>query len=514
MDDPLLQLDTLDHASIQGETRPLHVTLTVLAHPSARRVGDVWQATDLGTVNVSRAEPDFRAPGATTGAPLLTPLLSRKPVALQVGARSVTITVAETATAVQVDGSAITDRTEIALAALDRGVVVELGRHVALLMHRAWPVPDHRLPDHGIVGHSDGARATRDAIERSAQNRLPLLIRGETGTGKELVAAAVHALDTAKRGPFLAVSLASLASNLVASELFGHARGAFSGAIQAHEGYFARADGGTLLLDEIGEAPVEVQVALLRVLETQEVQPIGGRTARRLDVRVIAATDADLDAAIAGGRFRAPLFYRLGQQVLHVPPLRERRADIGRLLIHFLRPALAAIGREALLEPPPTERRVWLAAEVVAAFARAAWPGNVRELRNAARALAALSDGPLRLADPEVTRLIPARDADPALPPAPSPEVDWREISDDELHALMVRVEYKLGAAADALGISRPTINKLVDEHPRLRRPATLSREQIEAALACAERRGEHVWRVLEVSERGLRRRMVQLGFE
>ncbi|TNF37158.1 MAG: sigma-54-dependent Fis family transcriptional regulator [Deltaproteobacteria bacterium] len=517
MDDALLQLDTLDHASLHAEARPLRVTLTVLAHPSASRVGEVWQASGQGTVLVSRAEPGFRPPGARREQPLLTPLLSRKPLALEVGARRVALDTSQTTTPIRVDGHPVTERSEVGPAALERGVVLELGRHVVLLLHLAGPIPEAPGDDLGIVGHSDGTQALREAIARAAQNRLPLLVRGETGSGKELVAAAVHALGASKGGPYVAVNLAALAPNLIASELFGHARGAFSGAAQAHDGYFVRAHGGTLLLDEIGEAPVEVQVALLRVLETQEVQPIGGRAARRVDVRVIAATDADLDAAIASGRFRAPLFYRLGQQVLHVPPLRERRADIGRLIVHFLRPALAAIGREALLEPAPTERHVWLSADVVAAFARAAWPGNIRELRNAAQALAALSDKPLRLDDPEVARLVPAaapRPAPATATPLPTPEVDWREISADELHALMARVDYKLGDAADALGVSRPTINKLVDEHPVLRRPATLSRDEIEAGLARAEQRGEPVWKVLEVSERGLRRRMVQLGFE
>jgi two-component system nitrogen regulation response regulator GlnG len=200
---------------------------------------------------------------------------------------------------------------------------------------------------------------------------VPVLLRGETGTGKELVARALHARGPRRRGPFVSVNLGAIPRELAAAELFGAVRGAYTGAARDRDGYFRAARGGTLFLDEVAEAPPEVQVTLLRVLETGELYPVGGDAPIATDVRVIAATDADLDAQIRDGRFKAPLLHRLAGSELHLPPLRERAEDLPALCAALLE-SIAAAARL----PVPA-----LAPDFAAALARWPWRGNVRELR-------------------------------------------------------------------------------------------------------------------------------------
>ena len=230
-----------------------------------------------------------------------------------------------------------------------RGVVLVLSRRVALLLHLLNPVPIS-VPHFGLVGESGSTVRLRQEIRSAAELEIPVLLRGETGTGKELVARALHEASSRSGGPYRTVSLAALPPSLAAAELFGAVRGAYTGADRPKEGFFASAHGGTLFLDEIGEAPIEVQVLLLRALETGEIQPVGSVDPRPVDVRVIAATDADLASAVADNRFRAPLLHRLAGFEIHLPPLRQRRDDVARLLDHFLRQEARALGE-------PTRRR-------------------------------------------------------------------------------------------------------------------------------------------------------------
>jgi DNA-binding NtrC family response regulator len=220
-----------------------------------------------------------------------------------------------------------------------------------------------------LVGASSGLRRLRAGIRRLAPASTSVLIEGETGTGKELVALSLH--EERGRGPLVTASIPELAEGLFESELFGHARGAFTGAVAARDGLFARADGGTLFLDEIGDASMAVQIKLLRALETRVVRPVGGTASRVVDVRVVAATNRDLAADVAEGRFRQDLFYRLRGALLQVPPLRERTEDIAPIVRAWL-PQLASSAGVA--EP-----------ELAPGFLRSLvvhpWPGNVRELR-------------------------------------------------------------------------------------------------------------------------------------
>jgi len=360
----------------------------------------------------------------------------------------------------------------------------------------------------------------RAAIGRAAALAAPVLLRGETGTGKELVARAIHEASPRRKKPYLAVNIGAVPPTLAASELFGAARGSFTGADRRREGYFERADGGTLFLDEIGEAPHEVQALLLRTLENGEIQPVGADAPRRIDVRVIAATDADLEKLVADGRFRAPLLHRLQGDPIRLPPLRARRDDIGRLLIHFLRQELEAAGALHLLDDPGPQGRPWLPAHLVARLAAADWPGNVRELKNVARRLAGGADAevPAELPPDLESALRSMAGERPAAPlqaePRPPPR-RFRTASDLEANEVLAALEaeqFNLTLAAARLEISRTALYTWVERHPEVRKASSLSREEIAAALDRSEGDLEGAARRLGVSPHGLKIRRTELG--
>jgi DNA-binding NtrC family response regulator len=232
-----------------------------------------------------------------------------------------------------------------------------------------------------LVGHSAVWEQTLDRVRQAAATDADILIEAESGTGKELVARLIHRLSKRKQGPFVALNCTALPESLLESELFGHARGAFTGAVGARPGKFESADGGTLLLDEVGEMPLPLQPKLLRALQEREFDRLGSNQTVRVDIRVIATTNRPLDAAVAEGRFRADLYYRLNVIPLTLPPLRERAGDIAELAEHFARlygTAGAAVS---------------LSAELISRLEESAWPGNVRELANFVRRAVALSRG-------------------------------------------------------------------------------------------------------------------------
>ena len=223
-----------------------------------------------------------------------------------------------------------------------------------------------------MVGNSAALLAALRKVEQVATTDSTVLISGETGTGKELIARAIHDRSARRDRALVKVNCAAISAGLVESELFGHVKGAFTGAIERRVGRFELAHGGTIFLDEVGELPLETQVKLLRVLQEQEFEPVGSSKSARVDVRVIAATNRDLGEAVAGGRFRSDLFYRLNVFPLRVPPLRERAADIPQLVMFFLGQFSKKFGRRIDSVSEPTMDRL----------ARYAWPGNIRELQN------------------------------------------------------------------------------------------------------------------------------------
>ncbi len=250
-----------------------------------------------------------------------------------------------------------------------------------------------------IVGQSTALRTVLAQTARIARTRLPVLVTGESGTGKELLARALHEGSLAASGPFVAVNCGALNRELAESELFGHERGAFTGAGARKAGWFEEASGGTLVLDEVGELPLDLQPKLLRVLETGRLRRVGGQGEISVDVRVIAMTLRDLRADAGRGAFRLDLYHRLAGCELRLPPLRERRGDIALLVEHFLAEAAAEFGPRTIL------------AAAMARLVGHDWPGNVRELRNTVRRAAALTDGCIDCADLDLdvpTRLEPS----------------------------------------------------------------------------------------------------------
>jgi len=249
-----------------------------------------------------------------------------------------------------------------------------------------------------FVGKAPAFRRVVDRALTLAGKDIPVLVRGETGTGKELLAALLHAGSPRQSAPFVRFNCAAIAPELAESELFGHVRGAFTGAQSAHRGYFAQAQGGTLVLDEVAELSPRLQPKLLRALQSGETQPVGGNV-EQVDVRVVACTHHDLHAEVAAGRFREDLLYRLAVVELEMPPLRERREDIPLLAEVFARSAAQRFGLEGVtLEP-----------DLLTALSARPYPGNVRELENTVTRLVALSDGgTIRRASLDDARPVPA----------------------------------------------------------------------------------------------------------
>jgi transcriptional regulator with GAF, ATPase, and Fis domain len=240
----------------------------------------------------------------------------------------------------------------------------------------------------GMVGASPAMGKVFDLLERVVASDVAVLIQGETGTGKELVARALHRWGARAQKPFLAENCAAVPAELLESELFGHKKGSFTGAVADRPGHFVAADGGTVFLDEIGDMPLAMQAKLLRVLQEGEVRPVGSNKVVHVDVRIVAASNKDLRAMCRAGTFREDLYFRLAVVTIVLPPLRERKGDVRHLVRSFLGRINAEMGRNATLEE-----------EALARLERWRWPGNVRELENEIRRAVALSSGTIGPAD-------------------------------------------------------------------------------------------------------------------
>jgi two-component system nitrogen regulation response regulator GlnG len=331
-----------------------------------------------------------------------------------------------------------------------------------------------------------------------------VLLRGESGTGKELVARAI-AEASGRSEPFVAVNMGRLVPTTAAAELFGHERGAFTGATESRAGHLAAADGGTFFADEIGALALDVQQMLLRALETWEIQPLGGRRARKVDVRLIAATDANLEAAVKQRRFSEALLERLSGYQIPLPPLRERREDIGPLFLHFLRQQLAMTNELDRLEPRDHDADPWLTAAEFAKIALAHLPGNVRRLRNIATELVISSRGQrVAQVDETVRKLIAGLDPDTG-----SARRAVRRVTDEEIRAALRAANYNYSAAAEALGIHRSTLYERTRANQEgLARAEDISDEEI---LAAHERNGGDIQvmaRELRCSPKPLKKRV------
>lgn len=528
-DSPTVGLSTSGELFRRGfEREPLSVpALTILCHPDLGRIGDralLYGLKSGRSVQVSRIKPAFSAVGQERAEPLGDPYLSRTPFRFQrLGEGGVRLCLDGSRTRISAEGAPVETEAEFTEEQVDRGVVVELSRRVVLLLHNITPVEESDARRFELIGESAEIARAREDIRRVADLDVTVLIRGETGTGKELVARAIHESSPRRKRPFVSVSLAALTPSLAAAELFGALKGSYTGAVRDQEGYFREAEGGTLFLDEIGEAPHEIQVMLLRVLESRRIHPLGSPKAIEVDVRVVAATDTELERRVQSGEFKEPLIHRLSGYVIWLAPLRRRREDIGRLLVHFLRLEAREIGEQRRLEPNPAILP-WLPAGLVVRLARFSWPGNVRQLLNVARQLVISNRGRSQLAlDAQIERLLsepppaePKTDAERSAPDGPpaAPRRKPSEIEEEELLTVLRTNRWDLAASARQLAVSRASLYNLIRDSDKIRTAADLTPDEI---IQCHKECGGDLLKMterLEVSLPALRRRVRALKLQ
>jgi transcriptional regulator of acetoin/glycerol metabolism len=328
---------------------------------------------------------------------------------------------------------------------------------------RAQAGPSARYHFGRILGQSEALRHVLELARSAARNDLPVVLSGESGTGKELFAHSIHAASAREAGPFVVVNCGSIPEELIQAELFGYESGAFTGAKRTgNAGRFEDADGGTLLLDEVSELPPQAQTALLRLLQEKEVVRLGGSAPRRVDVRVLAATNKPLEEEIRAKRFRRDLYYRLNVLKISVPPLRERGDDVALLSQLFLAEAEGEVGRSGLTLSP----------DALAALRAHRWPGNVRELRNVILRAAAMAPGAQISVRDLLFDVDPLRQGQPMLEPSASASASGGRLRDALLESERVRIQEALDASswnfartAIQLGISRVTLYRLLRKH-------------------------------------------------
>ncbi|MGA1193952.1 MAG: sigma-54-dependent transcriptional regulator [Kiritimatiellia bacterium] len=314
-----------------------------------------------------------------------------------------------------------------------------------------------------IIGQSPAMQEVFDTIKQVADSRATVLIEGESGTGKELVAHAIHRLSTRSKGPFIAVHCAALSEHLLESELFGHEKGAFTGATERRRGRFELADGGSLFLDEIGEIDAAIQVKILRVLEERRFERVGGQETIETDTRLIAATNRDLRAMMEKGEFREDLFFRLFVVAIRMPPLRERMEDIPLLIDHFLKISARENNREIDVITP----------DALQALQSYSWPGNVRELRNAIERMVVLSrnrritlrDLPPEIREPQPRPAAGGGGSTSSVRPVAGASLSMEDAERNAITQALQACNGNRTRAAKQLGISRRTLHRKLNEY-------------------------------------------------
>ena len=515
--------DILDARTQRRRRRPAAAAirtgpvLTIAYHPDHRRIGERARLSGLlagKAAEISRKAPLFGPPGERARTPLADPFVSRQAVALTPSSGDIVVERPAPGVEISIDGARQFEARTLSSAEIERGVTIELSDRVVLLLHRA-PPETGPAADLGLIGASPGVEQVRRDILSVADTSVNVLIRGETGSGKELVAAGIHAASPRAGRRFVAANMAAIAPSVAASELFGHVRGAFTGASTDRPGLFLRADGGTLFLDEIGETPPEIQTMMLRALETQEINAVGSRRPQPIDVRVLSATDADLETLIGAGGFRAPLLHRLSGFEIELPPLRARRDDIPRLFLHFFAEFAAELGIDDRLALEDPFGEAWLPAGLFVRLLNHPWPGNVRELRNAAQKIAISSREsdvvvPDRLFAPLPAETAPQEAAEPP-PAANGRRRRYRkpdEVTEAEVVAGLRDEGWHVGRAAERLGVSRTTMYGLMEGSSLIRKAKDLSDEELRAAWAETGGKVGAMAAMLEVSARGLKLRL------
>ncbi len=478
-----------------AQAGPPLLCLTIVWHPDPARVGEQCIAT-TDVLELSRYLPVFQRPGQQQ-LPIGYSGVSRESVHITRDRDdSLHIRPPNSRMAMEVNGVAIDGPVTLQREQVAGGAMLGLGRAVLVCLHWMRCLPkDNPVP--GLIGVGGAAVATRDLIRQVAATDAPVLLLGETGTGKEVVARAIHALGRRAAKPMVAVNMATLNESLAAADLFGAAKGAYTGAQAARGGLFAEAQDGTLFLDEIGNTPASVQPMLLRVLETGDYRPLGATSDLQSSARLIAATDQDL----YGPSFNQALVRRLESFVIQMPPLRERREDIGLLLLHLL-------ADSGVPEFPPG---------LVSRLANHDWPGNVRQLKHVAKRCAlALQAGGMPDIDSLLASVSPYRASHMDSVSVAAAQVarpkKLAELSEAAVLAAMDNNGWQILAAAQELGVSRPSMYKLLESHSQVRRAEQIPQAELSAALGQADGDLEACAKQLRTPSEALRRHLRGLG--
>jgi two-component system nitrogen regulation response regulator GlnG len=508
-------------ASMASRYGAQELVLTIAFHPDPARIGHravVPQQSGIAPWVLGRRSPDFHGHDGEVPLPLDDPHVSRRALQFTLKGKYLTISRFQPSSRCRLGSTELYDNVEVEWERLREGIPLLMGHSIVLLLRlgRGSSRCDVHstsasAPDSLLRGSSACMAEIREQIARAASSDLDVLIRGETGTGKELVATAIHRASHRARAPMVSVNMAAIPSELAASALFGSARGAFTGANQAVLGYFQQAEGGTLFLDEIGDAASEVQPQLLRALQQREIQAVGGAI-KQVDVRVISATDAELDGQ--GSDFKAALRHRLGACEITLPPLREHPEDIGELLLYFLRESAVAAARDDFLPGVHTAAPViatW--AVLYFAFLTYHWPGNVRELANFAQQVVLASERTPML-NQHLRAAMMGRGSPTSSLSGRTRRRKMQDIDDDTFEQAMLANECDVFRVAQQLGVSRAAVYRRIEASPRYCLASEIPPQDLQRLMA--EHAGDTatVARQLRVSHNSLRNQLRKLPSE
>jgi DNA-binding NtrC family response regulator len=501
-------------AALPGNYQQQELVLTIIFHPDTTRIGEVaivpHRAVGVPWI-LGRRGPAFGRRHLVHSGPLEEPHVSRQALALVRTGEMLSITRLPESSRCRLDGRELDGEVELEPDQLRRGVRILMGHSVVLLLRLAPRVGVGLKVSPaitGLLGSSAYMAGLKEQITRAAASEFDVLIRGETGTGKELVATAIHQASRRSAAPLISVNMPAIPAGLAAASLFGNARGAFTGASKASDGYFRQAEGGSLFLDEIGDTPAEVQPQLLRALQQREIQGVGGAI-RQVDLRVISATDAAIEGA--GCDFKAALRHRLGACEVVLLPLREHPEDIGELLLHFLATACEQSGLKSLLpsaDSAAPEIAAW--AELFYQFLCYSWPGNVRELINFTRQVI-LASGSRLILPQHLVKALGVQSEPPVerkSAGAGRARRNIRDIDAAEFDSALELSRYEVANTARHLEVSRQAVYRRIEASPRHRLAGQVPSGELEQALATHDGDVTTTARQLKVSASGLRARL------
>lgn len=491
--------------------------LIIQSHPDIERIGDIcWMNSliDSKIFTIGRNFPDFHSSKSVIGNPLTDPYLSRSPFGLKLTQNGeIELDCTESNIQVVANGELITTPTRFTTEQLSSGIVIELSKRITLLLKLSSQKETKISNNFEMVGISPQLKTVIEQLERLTGIDEPVLIRGSTGVGKELVAQAIYNVSNRQGKPFVKVNLGAIPPSLAAAELFGTKKGAFTGAAKDRPGFFVSANEGTLFLDEIAEASPEIQSMLLRVLETGELYPLGSDTPRKINVRVIAATDASLEQMGKEKTFKQPLLHRLASYEIHLPSLYERKEDIGLLFLHFVKQT-----QESNIDYFKSKSDVNLPlfpTYVMRYLLNYHWPGNIRQLKNIARQLFIDSN--------HSNQLIMSKQIREQLKSTETVQLESGEliierrrrkpntVSCEELKSELAESLWEIQATADKLNISRTSIYELMKRYD-LKTAADFNTSEIEEAYYRCKKDLNEMVNDLGISKYALTRRLKELN--